>query len=97
MRDFGRTTSLGKFQGILQTRDRFRAVSEKRPTSRYFPQQIGAIFETAAANNAGAITAIRQSLQGCHQPVAIYGTHEIDADMATRFGQGILITETVSD
>ena len=63
----------------------------------YIPQQIDAVFETAAADNAGAIAAISQGLQSRHQPVAIYRAREIDPDMAAGVGKRILVTETVGD
>ena len=97
MRNVSCTTSCGKLQRILYARDRFWTVSEKRPAPAYGPKQIGAILKTAAANNPGAVAPISQDLQSRNQPLAIDGTHEIDADMAASFGQGILIAETVGN
>src|SRR5262249_25596395 len=97
MRNLGCATSRGKFKRILHARNRFWTISEKRPVSAYGPKQIGAILKTAAANNPRAIAAVGQGLESRYQPVAIDGAHEIDADMAARLGQGILVAETVGN
>ena len=91
------SASRGKIHRILYARDRIRRVSEERPVLAYIPQQIDAVFETAAADNASAIAAISQGLQSRHQPVAIYRAREIDPDMAAGVGKRILVTETVGD
>jgi hypothetical protein len=97
MRNLSHLASRGKIQRILHSRDRIWWVSEERPALAYIPQQIDAVFETAAADNAGAIAAISQGLQSRHQPVAINRACEIDPDMAAGVGKRILVTKTVDD
>jgi hypothetical protein len=97
MRNLSYLASRGKIQRILHSRDRIGWVSEERPARSYIPQQIDTVFETAAADNAGAIATISQGLQSRYQPVAIYRAREIDPDMAAGVGKRILVTETVGD
>src|SRR5690242_14050006 len=95
MRNVGGSARRSKIQRILCARDRIRRISEKWPAFADIPQQIDAVFEAAAADNPGAIVAIRQCLQGRYQPVAVDRTREVDPDMAAGVNKRILVTEPV--
>src|SRR4029077_3441814 len=58
MRNVRSSASRGKIHRILYAGDRIRRISEEQPVLAYIGQQIDAVFETAAADNASAIAAI---------------------------------------
>src|SRR5262249_58586932 len=62
VRNIGRTTCCGKAKRVLDARDGFRAVAEKRPAPADISQQIRTILETTSADNAGAMPTHRPSL-----------------------------------
>ncbi len=86
----------GEFQRALESCNDLRRIAEQRPAPRQARQQVGAVLETAAADDAGTIAARRQSVERIEQTVRVdRAAQKIDARMRGAEGKRILIAEGI--
>jgi hypothetical protein len=62
VRNVGLAAPCCKFNWVLGALDNFRAVAKKRPSLTDHCQQVGAVLETTAADNADATAVVGQRL-----------------------------------
>src|ERR1035437_8325686 len=98
VRDRGGAAKRGAGRRVLDARYGIRAVAEQRPALGDTRQQIGAILEAAATDDAGRIARTRQGVKRGDQLAGIdRAVEQIDADMTGRRGKRVLIAKGIGD
>jgi hypothetical protein len=80
---------------IFDPRDGVGIVAEQRPARADARQQIGAIFEPAAADDARAVAPGSEGIQRADELSILTPKAELDANVSIRRSQRVLIPETV--